>query len=713
MSAVERDPAGLLQRVPEMERLAEAHPTLRKAIEAGRPHAAYRALIWIRLLGKAGQDSALIAQLLATRRLFIQPLNGAPAMLTYNGIGARPYGRAEPDAEDGSHILTLYLTLLYVPVYPFGSYLVRPAPSGGWTFFGRVPLSRVGYAWQRALGVLGLIAVLFGAYNASSAMRYNTVQVVNALPFPVSVRVGALAPVTVPSKQVEKVKSKVGVQDIVVLSGSRVLERGQLEVKRGYDVDAWNVLGAAPLYRGDVVYTAEHSSAPKPEPRDPEFFCGEQNVLQDGVDYAFEKPPESISMGEHEDLTHRSRFGLADFSLLFCPFHLANHGKLPVANELASSLARATNYDFGIVQGLSTFFKSQGEGKAELELIDLGRKQHDDQIEYHRMYQSEAVGQGHRTDVVTEYRARTQAHPESADDAYLFARILTGAEADRVVAATLARFPQHPYLLRSAAYRAACRADFAEVERDVDALHALDTNIWQNTVGLELQALAATGKVAKARELVRAFLERTDLDRSDRFEMVVNAELLGHFEPVSPATAWVDSLHGENQDDSAAMRLDARLNGAEPVEEAEIQALKEEAQRVRLELLLRARSDPPGALSRIATMKKGNLEVRPAVWLLLFSEAVRLDEHHPALPNLEHAAPYGPAVVAALAEYVRRGTASEELEEIEPDVLAAADFVRSRGLAADAPEHKALWARAERADPLHGVVSAAMNKWPQ
>jgi hypothetical protein len=97
MSTVERDPAGLLERVPELARLADAHVTLRRAIEHGRPHAAYRALFWIRVLGRAGQDAELVRQLLATRRLFIQPLKGAPAMLTYNGVGARVYGEAEPD----------------------------------------------------------------------------------------------------------------------------------------------------------------------------------------------------------------------------------------------------------------------------------------------------------------------------------------------------------------------------------------------------------------------------------------------------------------------------------------------------------------------------------------------------------------------------------------------------------------------------------------
>src|SRR3954469_20381473 len=126
MGSVERDPSGLLERVPELGRLAESHRSLKAAIEQGRPHAVYRALFWIRLTGKAGADAELIQPLLSTRRLFLTPLNGAPAMLTYNGIGSRPYGNSEPDPQDGSYLMTLYL-VLFVPVYPFSAYLVRPA----------------------------------------------------------------------------------------------------------------------------------------------------------------------------------------------------------------------------------------------------------------------------------------------------------------------------------------------------------------------------------------------------------------------------------------------------------------------------------------------------------------------------------------------------------------------------------------------------------
>jgi len=127
MSAVERDPAGLLERVPELARLGSLHASLRRAIERGRPHAVYRALFWLRVLGKAGPDAQLIRDLLGHRRLFIQPMKGAPAMITFNGFGSSAYGGAEPDPADGTYILTVYFVGVFVPLYPFSPYLVRRA----------------------------------------------------------------------------------------------------------------------------------------------------------------------------------------------------------------------------------------------------------------------------------------------------------------------------------------------------------------------------------------------------------------------------------------------------------------------------------------------------------------------------------------------------------------------------------------------------------
>lgn len=710
MGSVERDPSGLLERVPELGRLAEAHPSLKRAIEHGRPHAAYRALFWIRWSGKAGPDAELIAQLLSTRRLFIAPLNGAPAMFTLNGVGSRPYGNAEPDPSDGSHIITLYLVLLFVPVYPFSSYLVRPA-TRGWSFFGKVPLSGVGYLWQRGVALLGLVAVLIGGLNALGAMRYNTVQIVNALPTPMQVTVGKERPVMVLGRQVEKVRTKVGTQDVVVKLDGQVLEQGKIEVKRGFDVNVWNVLGAGALYREDVVYTAK-GETPPPHTEEPELICGEHTVLQDGIDYVFTTPPSDITMGEHEKVTHRSRFGLAELPAVFCVYKLAKLGKVAEASALAKSVAFASDYDLDTVEKLERFFMMHDDTKAAFELVVAARKKHDDVIEFHRLYQQQLMADGKRDVALKEYEERARAAPDSADAAYLVGRLMSGSVGDSYVSKSQARFPRHPYILRSAAYRALARADYAEVERLVDSLRSIDVKMWQTSLDLELRALAATSKVDKARGLVSDCLRSPNLDASDRFETVVDGLLLTHFEPKFQADSMIEMLRGENEQETAEMRLAARVNACDDVSGLELSKLDDKGLKSRLDLELTARKDPQAALAQVVAGDESSPGITAAAWALLVAESARLDEHHPALTRLGRWSPVGDPVLTAFTRYVREGVWDAELEELPQDVLAAADFVRSRA-ATSAPEVLALRSKATREDMLHGAVSVAMNEWPR
>jgi hypothetical protein len=48
---------------------------------------------------------------------------------TFNGFGTKYYGRREA-AEDGSYLTTLWITALYVPILPLGSYRVLPVGQG-------------------------------------------------------------------------------------------------------------------------------------------------------------------------------------------------------------------------------------------------------------------------------------------------------------------------------------------------------------------------------------------------------------------------------------------------------------------------------------------------------------------------------------------------------------------------------------------------------
>lgn len=710
MTEVERDPAGLLERVPELARLASAHPSLRRAIERGRPHAVYRALFWLRVLGKGGPDAALIRGLLDNRRLFIQPLNGAPTMMTYNGFGSSAYGAAEPDTQDGTFILTVYLVALFVPLYPFSAYLVRRADKG-WSFFGKVPLSGTGYLWQRSIALAGVIAVLFGAVNALGAMRYNTVQFANGLSRPVEVTIGLERPVLVAGNDVKSMRTKVGTQDVRVTLDGKEIERGKLDVKRGYGVNAWNVLGAGPLYQSDVIYTAKGSSASPSDELPTQFMCGERTVQRDNVDFAFSEPPKSLRMDQSDKVAHRSHFDMAKIKPGFCVFQLASTGKTAEAKSLALKVVPLENYEFQLVARLAALFNESGERSFASELVRDARSQHEDAIEFHRLYQGQEIAAGRRPALVEEYRERARSNPDSGDAAYLLARLLAGAEGDRFVDESLRRFPQHAYLLRGAAFRALSRADFGEVERLMELLRPINPKLWEASLDLELRALAATGKVERARALAGECLKSPGLEPSDRFDIAVAGALLTHFEPKLPANHYLEALKGDDSHETDELRLQARVRACEPVQPADLAGVDDPGLKSKLELELLARSDPRAALARVSTGSEKPPGITGVAWALLLTEAARLDEHHAALPRLLRWSPAGEPGATALIEYALHGKLSDELDDLDSELLAAADFVHSRTLPADSAESRALRDRAAREDSLHGPVSVAMATW--
>jgi len=140
------DPTGILSRVPELVPIAEAAPAIAKAVERGDVHGLYRAIWWAHIRKQLPQHRELMGEILAQRRLFLRPIKRAPVMATYNGVGARIYGNAEPDMVDGSYIATHSFTLLFVPVLPFSAYLVKHAGGKTYTFMGKVPLSTFHWA---------------------------------------------------------------------------------------------------------------------------------------------------------------------------------------------------------------------------------------------------------------------------------------------------------------------------------------------------------------------------------------------------------------------------------------------------------------------------------------------------------------------------------------------------------------------------------------
>jgi hypothetical protein len=169
-----RDPAGLLERAPELADLALAHPSLRRAIERGNAHATYGALWWGRLLGRLKAHRQTVDALLSHRRLFVSPLQRMPVLHTVNGMGAALYGTSDADA-DGTYVKTHFLVFVFVPFFPLSQYLVRDADRG-WYFLGKVPMSAPVRLWNRLVVSGILLALAAGAFEAFHASRHHDVR---------------------------------------------------------------------------------------------------------------------------------------------------------------------------------------------------------------------------------------------------------------------------------------------------------------------------------------------------------------------------------------------------------------------------------------------------------------------------------------------------------------------------------------------------------
>jgi hypothetical protein len=71
-----------------------------------------------------------------------KPINGAPTMHTFNGIGTTLYGKRGFDQATQTYISTLFFVLLFIPIFPIAAYRVRHVGGNQYQFFGKVPLTK-------------------------------------------------------------------------------------------------------------------------------------------------------------------------------------------------------------------------------------------------------------------------------------------------------------------------------------------------------------------------------------------------------------------------------------------------------------------------------------------------------------------------------------------------------------------------------------------
>jgi tetratricopeptide (TPR) repeat protein len=694
-----RDPAGLLERAPELAELAQADASVRNALAKGDPRGVHRALWWGRLVGRLKPQRATVDALLAHRRLFAAPFKRPPALGTMNGVGASLYGKSDGDF-DGSYVKTHFLVFLFVPVFPFAQYLVRDAEGGGWYVMAKVPTSSWLRLWRGVFVGAVVVAMGAAAVRVLHASRHHDVHLVNGLPVNVRATVGAVT-MDVPSGLRVTSSADVGRQAVVVTDASgAVLERGEIDVEAGPHLLAWNILGAAPLYESTVFYG--EPPAGEAAAAVPRSLCGRHAVRVDGVHYAFSDPPQSISLPQGTTLARKKRFDLAPGKAASCVGVFLREGDAVGGLALSRDLARFETE--GTASLAVVLAERLGAPDQAREIARREVARHPDSVEAHRLYQGAVRAQDGSKALLEEYRARFRASPDSPDAAYLYGRLLPVAEEFEWSATQIAKHPLHVPLLRLRLYSGMRRFRFEDALRHIERLRELDPKEWLPRVDDHALILAALARPDAAKVVLDEAFPRSD----ERQQY----DLAGRY-------AWISGP------DPLAETLFRKLRLADPVdalrfrvrfwtgpEGADLKPLGSDPSLAFYTLMSSARRDPSAARRAVASMAPAHLQdVDGEVLLLLLGEAVRVGDGS-ARTRLERAATLGGIPSQRVVDYLERGAWSEAIEELSLPQQGALHFSRARRPEVPAAERDRLRALAARCDPVGGFVTKALAVWP-
>jgi hypothetical protein len=700
-----KDPANLLQRIPELEVLA-ADPKIRRAIETGDPFKVYRALAlakWFKRL-PAHQDTLKV--LVRHRRLFAKPLNGSPALGTLNTVGFSFVGSSESEP-DGTHIaMHAFVVLQFIPIIPLRSYLVRKVDSSllssKWNIFARVPSSMAGWLYSRSLA-LGLVALVgWGAVGSIIKSRTQDVLVVNGLDVPVNVELDGtqrtIAPlgrdtITVKTGEVHGKASAKGV----------VVDTLQQKIASSSSTTMWNIAGAAPVFEEQVAYYRHQPSSAATQP-EPTVYCGQRFVELPHVDDPFTAPPQSVSMGKHTDQVVRTHLDIAKADsqpgYLSCMYYLAGRDGMKSAARFLEAEAELKGWDSGTT-GLALAAAAAASNAEAIRVAQRALRVHPDDILLHRQYQAVRDDAGQGQEMRQEYADMAHRKPDSPAAQYLYASLLRGPAGVDALEKLAAKYGTDPNILRSLTWRRMVHGDYAGTIEGWNRLRALSPGDAAHVADAQVRALIARQRVPEAAGLLAGLVSAPqDEDRAEHLAEYLMVVRLAGGDPQRQIGAIAK--------DAADARLDhirARA-GLEPVAGA--------AQRPLLvKLMLALRSDPAQAMRLAKGMSQGDvLQLGSEQWGLLFAEAVRTNDTAVVakLERLNRGT--GSAERSVLKRYVQGEAVTLDGADIEPGLRAAAMLVRSRNAALPAGERAQLRAHAAQTDLLHSVVTQALAKWP-
>jgi Tfp pilus assembly protein PilF len=355
------------------------------------------------------------------------------------------------------------------------------------------------------LALVGL-AVIFVA-TALWRQRQNEVYFDNGLKRPVRVTLDGEAFPLPPGPPVVKTLAT-GRHTVVVTGDGGEIERATIEIPRmdfaeaiaEHRIFVYNVAAAHIYQREEIGYSATPDQQTYKQ-----TLVGLQRFFEeDGVDYAFVPAPQSITV-DAGTTTRKVAFGVVDLSFNQLGITWFNQGK---KREGEKALRRAvetggcsTPARHNLVHALLQENRpDEAVGEARKWIADCP----DEGVEPHRLYQNTLSGLGRYDQVLAEYRARLDAHPEAGANHYLYGRLVSDpARSVPLYREAIRRDPQLSW-----AY-AALGLEMLKAERDAEAMALLESSLRipaHDPSFAENYAMAAigAGSTAHAEEVLSA-----------------------------------------------------------------------------------------------------------------------------------------------------------------------------------------------------------------
>ncbi len=279
-------------------------PRLREAMRSGEYGRFRRILEYYRSQADEADELEAIDYVYYNPQLFVPPVGKAPKLFTLNGFGTRLVGKKDRDEATGFRIATLYLTLLFLPVFPIRRYLVRSFDEDHYEFYGKLAASPAQNLWRvmlvmgtLAMGLLAMAAIVIASWSYTP-----DVQIINAFDEPVELVVDGEESFEIPPRSLVAKPVADGTRQFTTrfVDGTEI-EELEFEVPRRKDLVVYNIAGAAPAIVESVTYFdmtgPEYlSGAYLEHVEDYEFLAGLRRYVRDDVRYIDVDPPEEIDI---------------------------------------------------------------------------------------------------------------------------------------------------------------------------------------------------------------------------------------------------------------------------------------------------------------------------------------------------------------------------------------------------------------------------------